>query len=271
MSLSISVIIPTYNRNDLLIKCLDCLNPSAQIMPAFDYEFIVTDDSKNNGAKKLLQEQYPWVRWVEGPKKGPAANRNNGVKLSKGEWLVFTDDDCLPQPGWLNAYYEVINKSNDILVFEGCTDAERPKQRFDEEAPINLKGDNLWSCNFAINRELFNSAGGFDETFPYAAMEDIDFHVRIKAIASISFIPQAYIIHPWRKIEPFKSFKKHLKSHKHFAEKYNTLGTSAYRISRIKIFLGGLYYNLKTLISFSMRGTLFYVERSLLDFCLIFI
>jgi len=267
----ISVIIPTYNRNDLLTKCLDGLQPSVQIMPAVECEFIVTDDSKDNNAKRLIEEHYPWVTWVEGPKKGPAANRNNGVKSSKGEWLVFLDDDCLPQPGWINAYYEAIKQHSNILVFEGCTNAERPKQRFDEEAPINLSGDNLWSCNFAIRRDVFNSIDGFDETFPYAAMEDIDFHVRVKAVTAILFLPQAFIIHPWRRIQPFKSFKKHLKSHKHFAKKYNMQGTSAFRISRVKIFLGSLYYNFKSLASFSMRGWPAYLEKSLTDFCMIFI
>ena len=43
----ISVIIPTYNRNDLLTKCLEGLQPSVQIMPDVECEFIVTDDSKD--------------------------------------------------------------------------------------------------------------------------------------------------------------------------------------------------------------------------------
>jgi GT2 family glycosyltransferase len=234
-------------------------------------EVIVTDDSKTNMAQMLIAEHFSWVTWVNGPKQGPAANRNNGAKVAKGEWLIFLDDDCLPQSGWLGAYIKAITTAGDALVFEGCTDAERHKERFDEEAPINTTGDKLWSCNFAINKQFFGSINGFDETFPYAAMEDIDFYVRVKEVTSLKFIKDAFVIHPWRRIKPFSTFKKHIRSHRHFAKKYNQLGTTAFRINRAKIFAGSVFVNLKTLIGFSMKGSLVYLEKCLINFCLIFI
>ena len=60
-------------------------------------EVIVSDDSKQCIAKELIQEKYSWVKWIEGPKKGPAANRNNGAKYATGDWFIFIDDDCEPQ------------------------------------------------------------------------------------------------------------------------------------------------------------------------------
>src|SRR5665213_3286620 len=103
-----SVIIPTCNRNDLLRKCLDLLAPSNQTID--NYEIIVTDDSKDGIAKDLIKQDYPWVCWVEGPKRGPAANRNNGAKTANGDWLVFIDDDCLPDKNVLNCYKNGIIK-----------------------------------------------------------------------------------------------------------------------------------------------------------------
>jgi len=265
----ISVIIPTCNRNDLLGSCLDLL--FAQNPTILDiYEVIVTDDSTDNISQKLIEECYPSVKWVEGPRRGPAANRNNGSKIAKGEWLLFLDDDCLPQEGWLSSYINAIKSSDNNLVYEGYTTAERKKERFDEEAPINIDGNKLWSCNFAINKAMFEQLSGFDERFPFAAMEDVDFHARVSNTTHIVFLPQAFVIHPWRRIEPFKSFKKHLRSHRFFAKKHGLLNNFGFRLSRIKIFVGGIFFDFRELLGFSFRGWPIYLEKCMLNFCLIF-
>lgn len=266
----ISVIIPTCNRNDLLNQSLDCLYVAINATMAIDYEVIITDDGKQNTAKSLIEEKYPWATWIAGPQKGPAANRNNGAGIANGQWFIFMDDDCLPQEGWLQAYLTAIQTQPDAKVLEGKTTAERERERFDEEAPINLEGGKLWSCNFAIKKDVFNQLNGFDETFPFAAMEDIDFHTRVNLLSPILFVPQALIIHPWRRIVPFKSFQKHLKSQKYFAKKHKLINLK-FRFTRLKIFLGGIFINFKELSRFSMKGWLVYMETCALNFCLIFI
>lgn len=266
----ITVIIPTCNRNDFLATCLNALANGRQPINN-DLEVIVTDDSKNNIAKPLIEENFPWVTWIEGPKSGPAANRNNAAKNASGEWLVFLDDDCIPQKDWLAAYIGVMQSDTNNQVLEGCTNADRPQHRFDEESPINLTGNNLWSCNFAVKKQLFDTLNGFDETFPYAAMEDVDFCTRLLKHTHITFVANALVIHPWRDIKLFKSFKKHLKSQKHFAKKYGELGTATFRWDRIKIFIGSIFIDFKTLLKFSMRGWPYYLERCILNFCMIFI
>ncbi|MDB5012129.1 MAG: pglI [Daejeonella sp.] len=268
--LMISIIIPTCNRVDLLTECLDLLVPAVQLNSNIPYEVIVTDDSKDNRTKKLITEKYPWIKWVDGPKRGPAANRNFGAKHANGDWLIFLDDDCLPQPSWISAYTEAI-KTSDFLILEGTTATERPQQRFDEEAPVNLEGNCLWSCNFAVKKSLFDELNGFDESFPYAAMEDVDFHTRVRMNNEIKFVPGALVIHPWRKIKPFKNFKKHLFSQIHFAKKHHIEGKSKFRWERTKIFIGALFYDFKSLIRFSLKGWLVYIENCFLNFCLIFI
>ena len=52
----------------------------------------------------MVNEEFPMVRWNEGPRRGPAANRNFGARVADGEWLIFLDDDCNPRPGFLAAY-----------------------------------------------------------------------------------------------------------------------------------------------------------------------
>ncbi|MBW4643779.1 MAG: glycosyltransferase [Goleter apudmare HA4340-LM2] len=208
-----SVIIPTYHRNDLLAKCLNCLAPGVQTLPANQYEVIVSDDGFKTTAEEMVQQHYPWVKWVAGPRKGPAANRNHGAKYAEGEWLAFTDDDCLPDPQWLAAYAELIISKASCSILEGRVYVDRPQKSLAEQSPINEVGGYLWSCNFAIERQVFESLQGFDERFPYAAMEDVDFKFRInEANYPIYFVRNAAICHPWRRQNGWKQFKQHQES-----------------------------------------------------------
>ncbi|MBC8011498.1 MAG: glycosyltransferase family 2 protein, partial [Burkholderiales bacterium] len=99
-----SVIVPTCDRTEALALCLARLAPGAQALPAAEYEVIVTDDSASGKAPPLIRRDFPWARWVPGPRGGPAMNRNHGAEHATGAWLAFVDDDCLPAPGWLSGY-----------------------------------------------------------------------------------------------------------------------------------------------------------------------
>jgi GT2 family glycosyltransferase len=196
--IKISVVIPTCHRNDLLAKCLDCLAPGEQTLSQRDYEVIVTDDGSSTTAEAMIRERYPWACWVSGPRKGPAANRNNGARYASGEWLAFTDDDCLPKPFWLEAYGSAIKPST--RVYEGRTVCETGIRSPLETAPLNSGGGYLWSCNMLIERELFNSLEGFDESFPAPCCEDVEFRERLKGKGhKFLFVPNAVVDHPPRK------------------------------------------------------------------------
>jgi glycosyltransferase involved in cell wall biosynthesis len=196
----ISVVIPTRDRNATLALCLDRLAPGAQTLPHDQYEVIVSDDSADHLAFELVRDRYPWARWREGPRRGPAANRNAGARAARGSWLVFTDDDCLPEPGWLEAFAAAMNPNEEALdVLEGRTTCRAGLDSPRQTAPVNLDGGRLWSCNFAIRRAGFERIGGFDERYPYAHMEDADLQFRLrKAGYMIHFVSQAEVDHPPR-------------------------------------------------------------------------
>ncbi len=176
--------------------CLDKLAPGIQTLDSTNFEVIVSDDGVPT-VEKLIAEKYPWAKWLRGPRRGPAANRNNGAGVAKGEWLVFTDDDCLPGTGWLLAFNKNV-KGNDVL--EGKTSASGVRSRIDEECPINEKGGCLWSCNFAMRRDRYLELGGFDERFPSAAMEDVELNTRVNKLKlARMFVPDAIVFHPWRR------------------------------------------------------------------------
>ncbi len=177
----ISVVIPTRERNATLALCLDRLAPGAQTLPHDQYEVIVSDDSDGHLAFELVRDRYPWARWQEGPRRGPAANRNAGARAARGTWLVFTDDDCLPDPIWLEAYVAAMNPNEAALdVLEGRTTCRAGLLSPRQAAPLNLEGGRLWSCNFAIRRAGFEKVGGFDERYPFAHMEDADLQARLR-------------------------------------------------------------------------------------------
>jgi GT2 family glycosyltransferase len=209
----ISVIVPTYHRNGLLAACLDCLTPGAQTLSAEQYEVIVTDDGSQTTAEQMVRERYAWARWVRGPGKGPAANRNNGARIARGLWLAFLDDDCLPDSQWLKSYAEAIAAEPGYLVFEGRTYVDQPRRTLAEYSPLNETGGYLWSCNFSVKKSVFESLSGFDERFPYAAMEDVDLRTRLlKAGHRFLFIRDASVCHPWRERGDWKSLKRSQKS-----------------------------------------------------------
>jgi glycosyltransferase involved in cell wall biosynthesis len=149
---SISIIIPTFNREKELNTCLERL-----FLNNYNFsniEVIVSNDNIKNNVSNELKNKFPLVKFVIGPGKGPAQNRNFGAKIASGKWIIFLDDDCIPQQNWLLNYSLEIDKGLEI-IFEGKTIADREKQRYDEVSPINLIGGKLWSCNFAIRKGCF--------------------------------------------------------------------------------------------------------------------
>jgi GT2 family glycosyltransferase len=168
----------------------------------------------------MVENHYPWAKWVVGPRRGPAANRNHGAGHAQGDWLIFTDDDCLPDTGFIAAYWQA-TKVNNAPVLEGKTSPVGIRTRVDMECPANETGGYLWSCNLAIRKDLFFELDGFDTNFPGAAMEDVDFRVRLlKAGNTIAFVPKALVLHPWRLKKGFSFWKLYGRSRRYFIDKH---------------------------------------------------
>lgn len=195
----ISVVVPTCDRPESLGRCLNALSPGAQELTASLYEVIVSDDSLGEDTRRLVEETFPWARWVAGPRRGPAANRNHGAREARGAWLAFTDDDCVPSPRWLNALWRTARESP-AQAMEGKVISEPAAKDVWDEAPLNLRGGLFWSCNIALRRDVFAAVRGFDENYRHAAMEDVDLRTSLQAAGkSIVFVPEALVNHPARR------------------------------------------------------------------------
>jgi len=186
-----SVIIPTCHRPELLAQCLRRLADS-------EAEIIVTDDSRDDATRVLVERDFPRAHWTAGPRRGPAANRNHGARVATRDWLAFVDDDCEPQPGWLAALNQA---TGDADAVEGRTLAPGATDSPFEEHVENQAGGVLWSCNFAIRRDAFERLHGFDEDFLEAGGEDMELAWRVaQAGLRVRFAPDALVHHPPRQV-----------------------------------------------------------------------
>jgi GT2 family glycosyltransferase len=195
-----SVVIPTYERPDDLRICLNSLSKEIQ-QGSQSYEIIVTDDSKSDISRRMVEKEFPHVSWGKGKQNGPAGNRNAGVIRAKGEWIVFLDDDCIADKGFINAYHNAIINSSDIVLFEGMIYPDRPRKTWAECCPENSNGGMFWTSNLCVRKDTFHEIGGFDERFR-VAYEDIDFTYRITSKGfETKFVKTAAVCHPWRTLK----------------------------------------------------------------------
>ena len=113
----LSVIIPTYNRAEMLKKCLEAL--AGQDYPEDRYEIIVIDDGSQQPMEPVVRpfRESMTTALIFQENQGPASARNRGARQAKGDFLLFTDDDCVPRPNWLSAMADqIISKPNTIVA-----------------------------------------------------------------------------------------------------------------------------------------------------------
>ena len=259
-----SVVIPTYERPDDLRRCLTSLEKDTQT-PCPDYEIIVTDDSKSEKCRTVVENEFPRVSWGTGKLNGPAGNRNAGVNRAKGEWIIFLDDDCVAQDGFLNAYADAIHSDPQVKVLEGRIFAERPRRSWAEGCPENEHGGMFWTSNLCVEKNLFKLLNGFDETFE-VAFEDVDFAYRFRKLGAPSkFVRKASASHPWRNLgKGDKNWKKkgyELESLKIFVRKHGQneyANTKSYLKNLVRMLTCDLYVSL---FVFKTRGFSNYVHN----------
>jgi len=159
-------------------------------------KIIVCDDSSNKSVKNILKKHHNEVKWVQGPRNGPGANRNAGIKetTTTCEWIIFIDDDCYVNEDFIKSYSSIMQKEL-CNVIEGKIVCPDKRNSIFARQPENDKGGVLASGNFAIKKSLFEELKGFDEDF--MIMEDIEFAARLKSIdESFMFCENAIAYHP---------------------------------------------------------------------------
>jgi glycosyltransferase involved in cell wall biosynthesis len=202
MQKRISVVIPTYNRLNLLCNCLDALN--RQSLNANDFEVIVVNDGPNEHIFKALddlRDHYTFRLLVRGTaeKKGPAAARNLGWLLASGQLIAFTDDDCLPGTNWLTGFLEGY-QNQELIAYSGKTVVPLDPEPTDFALnTARLSEAEFITANCACTKAALLKVGGFDERFSMAWREDSDLEFKL-LLAQVPLYrnEKAVVVHPVR-------------------------------------------------------------------------
>jgi glycosyltransferase involved in cell wall biosynthesis len=184
----VSVIIPTYNRKNLLRETIVSL--FGQSYPKDKYEIIVVDDGSTDGTEHMigeLRKDAPCkFKYFKKDNEGPAAARNLGIKNAEGEIIAFTDSDCTTHPDWLKNGLKCFSK-NDVAFVSGQK-LPKPNQPISFFAPFHdVKEEHpvYPTLNIFYRKEVLISFGGFDERFwarkeRSADGEDVELAWRVK-------------------------------------------------------------------------------------------
>lgn len=216
MPVTTSIVVLTYNRVDALVQVLMALAPQCDDR----HEIVIADDGSNARAVELLRMQLPKfrcaVKHVWHPDRGFTASRarNLGALSSTGNYLVFLDGDCVPNPKFVEAHEVLAQKGcfvngNRVLLSENLTRQVTSGQANLANATVmdwlswRLKGDinklthlvywpqapgrretkfrwkQIRSCNFALWKDDFLVVNGFDESFEGWGHEDADLVLRL--------------------------------------------------------------------------------------------
>lgn len=201
----ISVVIPTYRRPHLLMRCLDAV--LTQDFRARDFEIIIVSDGYDPSTELSIAQvplkKFPVLQYYSLPAKaGPAAARNLGWLLGQGALIVFTDDDCVPANNWLSMMWAAYqSEGKEEIAFSGKTVVPINDDPTDYEKNISqLATAEFITANCACTKAALQTVRGFDERFRMAWREDSDLQFKfIQHQIPIVKVCDAVVTHPVRK------------------------------------------------------------------------
>lgn len=203
--MKVSVVIPVYNGASTLEACLRSL--AHQSLPRDRFEVIVVDDGSTDDSARIARQAG--VRVICQANAGAPAARNAGVKAARGEFVAFTDSDCICSRTWLASLLTAMEQTPGAIGAAGKTtgyQSKTPAARF-----VDLMGglDAIRSLrhprfpfaptgNALYRRDCLEAVGGFDTR--YATYDACDLHTRILRVFDGPFLyePRALVMHRHR-------------------------------------------------------------------------
>ena len=195
--MNISVIIPSYNRRDLLKRAL--LSVYSQTWVPTDVTVI--DDGSTDGTKAMLRQEFPQTNYYYQENRGVSAARNLGIRQTTGDWLAFLDSDDAWLPEKLDRQKAALATNSEYRICH--TEENWIRNGIRVEVPKKYAKTGGWIFSYClplcaispstvlIQRSVFADIGLFDSQFP--ACEDYDLWLRITAHYPVLLLEQPQI------------------------------------------------------------------------------
>lgn len=260
MNSKVSVIIPTYNRADLLPRAIE----SALSQTFGDFELIVVDDGSTDNTKQVVEEfqkKDERIKYIWQENSGaPARPKNTGIKNAKGEYIAFLDHDDEWLLEKLEKQLELFQNSKkselglvgcDALIFDGNKLQKYVTPRYQDRFVFDklLEGNFIWSASSVlVKKEVFQNIGLHDEKLKM--VDDWDLWIRIAQKYSFDFVPEfllKYYIHAMS-VTSTISIKTRHTDLMHILEKHKK-----YYLSHPQVYSGWLRH----------MGTMYVLDRDL--------
>ncbi|MEQ8224899.1 MAG: glycosyltransferase [Candidatus Eremiobacterota bacterium] len=248
-SVKLSIIIPTFNRRDVLFYCLKSL--SNQSFPVDNFEVLVIDDGSTEDIPSLIKEfnQSLFIRYFRQDKKGQASAENLGIKHAAGEILLFLDNDMISTPGLVEEHFNFHQKYKNYIIRGSYANTS------DYINPESASEGRFYSSAFFINgnvsmtKEILFKAGMFDEQFSSYGWLDLELGVRLKKIGAKAITNEKAFTYHYQKnfvIEDLAAIYKKEVERGHmgvlFYLKHPCLKVKLATMNPLVIFIGSLLY-----------------------------
>lgn len=181
-----SVIIPTYNRRQLLPQAL----ASVWAQTLTDYEVVVVDDGSSDGTREWLATVSDRVRVLVQENRGPGAARNLGIQNAVGEYIAFLDSDDIWFSWTLEMYKRAIGEASgptfvsgrgtgftDHLSLPATAPSEILVVRYRDYLSSSRESISIGGCAVAIQATSLRATGGF--VYEHINAEDSDLWLRL--------------------------------------------------------------------------------------------
>ena len=191
--IKVSIVIPTYNRVAELEKLLNALEDKT--ISHIDIEVIVIDDASTDGTREFLKSYRPSfdIKLIfHNANRGSAMSRNDGIKVAKGDIILFFDDDLIPSKEIVQNHLKYHIKDN-CAVIGNIKYRETFKTRWVSRY-LSTRGVHkiknggkipfkcFWTSNASIKKESLLKVGFFDERFKGAGGEDTELAYRLEQL-----------------------------------------------------------------------------------------
>ncbi|MEM1130507.1 MAG: glycosyltransferase [Pseudomonadota bacterium] len=196
----LSIVVPVYRDWMRFADLMDCIEAQHGAPPPFEVIAV-----NNDPERAPALEGRETVRIVDCVQPGSYPARNAGAAVAQGDWLVFTDADCLPEAGWLaNLLTAIGDRHADLLagpvdVFAGACPNRWEIYDVLRGIPQARYVDHGYAAtaNLAVRADLFRKLGGFDPARRSGG--DADFCRRARAGgARLVLVKNARVRHPAR-------------------------------------------------------------------------